>query len=47
MRTQLGLTFENATALIQTMARLRAALPNFLLLLIRNLTDRTISIKLI
>ena len=47
MRTQLGPTFEKATALIQTMARLRAALQNFLLLLIGNLTDRTISIKLI
>ena len=31
-RPRLGLTFENATTLIRTMAGLRAALPNFLLL---------------
>ena len=42
---QLSLTFENATTLISTMAWILAALPSFSLL--RNLTDRTISIRLI
>ena len=46
-RPQLGPTFENATTLIQTMAGLRAALPNVCCCVIWNTTDRTISIRFI